>query len=439
MSSPFYASNGKGFYSVQWINTSYTGPIFKFRRSSDNALLDFYTSLDGKQVGTTLGGGGTSLSSWLSGSTAFVNTWYDQSTLGNHATQSTTARQPTYDSTSLCLNFVSSSSQFLNLPNGTVPSGNSNYTVVINHGTLQSQSGLLGSGTTSNNQENSFALTGTTYINYWWNNDFIAGSYAANNKVSWKYNGSTRFIYINGTLFSSANASGRNSGTANNYIGLGETANNNYANGQINCILIYSTALSDTDRLSAEYYTRVPETIIPPSYPCFREGTQILRLYRGVEDYTPVESLQRGDLIRTSTSGYKPISLIGQKQIYNSQKSDIKNRLYRYSTSICPELFEDLFVTGEHCALVNVLSDEKLQAVKEYMGDIYVTEGDYRVPAHLDERAVPYEKEGPVTIWHFALEHSDPKENYGVFANGLLVESASEDYLQNYSGMKLIE
>ena len=73
------------------------------------------------------------------------------------------------------------------------------------------------------------------------------------------------------------------------------------------------------------------------------------------------------------------------------------------------------------------------------MGDIYVSEGDYRVPAHLDERAVPYEKEGPMVVWHFALENENIYENYGVFANGLLVESASEQYLNEYSGMKMIE
>jgi hypothetical protein len=102
-------------------------------------------------------------------------------------------------------------------------------------------------------------------------------------------------------------------------------------------------------------------------------------------------------------------------------------------------LFEDLCVTGEHCALVNHLSAEKLAEVKEHMGDIYVTEGDYRIPACLDERAMPYSSDAPATIWHFALEHPDIYSNYGVFANGLLVESASQQYLEDLSNMKMVE
>lgn len=172
---------------------------------------------------------------------------------------------------------------------------------------------------------------------------------------------------------------------------------------------------------------------------CFLQGTRILRFRAGKEEYVAVESLKKGDLIKTSKSGYKSITRIGQRGFYNSPKSDTKTRLYRYRTAVCPELSEDLVITGEHCALVNVVGDEKLAEIREYMGDIYVSEGDYRVPAHLDERAVPYEKEGPMVVWHFALENENIYENYGVFANGLLVESASEQYLNEYSGMKMIE
>lgn len=179
----------------------------------------------------------------------------------------------------------------------------------------------------------------------------------------------------------------------------------------------------------------VPITI---TYPCFKQGTRILAFIKGREQYVPVETLKRSDLVKTSKSGYKSISLIGKKTIHNSPDSNIKNRLFRYSQHICPELIEDLCITGEHCALVNVVSDEKLQEIKDHMGKIYTTEGDYRVPAHLDSRAKPYEKEGLYTIWHFALENESPHANYGVYANGLLVESASEEYLQDYSNMELV-
>jgi len=201
-----------------------------------------------------------------------------------------------------------------------------------------------------------------------------------------------------------------------------------------------STSITFTDYTAQLYNGATPFGVpITLNISCFLQGTRILRFRAGKEEYVAVESLKKGDLIKTSKSGYKSITLIGQREFYNSPKSDTKNRLYRYRTAVCPELLEDLVITGEHCALVNVVSDEKLREIAEYMGDIYVAEGDYRVPAHLDERAVPYDKEGPMVVWHFALENENKHENYGVFANGLLVESSSEQYLNEYSGMKMIE
>jgi hypothetical protein len=58
--------------------------------------------------------------------------------------------------------------------------------------------------------------------------------------------------------------------------------------------------------------------------------------------------------------------------------------------------------------------------------------------AVLDEKAVPWVSEGKYTIWHFALEHPDIRMNYGVYANGLLVESSSIRYMKNYSNMQLV-
>jgi hypothetical protein len=49
-----------------------------------------------------------------------------------------------------------------------------------------------------------------------------------------------------------------------------------------------------------------------------------------------------------------------------------------------------------------------------------------------DERAIPYQSDEKTTVWHFALEHPDEKMNYGVFANGLLVECTSKLRMDSY-------
>ena len=177
---------------------------------------------------------------------------------------------------------------------------------------------------------------------------------------------------------------------------------------------------------------------LPAPIPCFLQGSKILRMNveTDAEEYVPVETLRRGDLIKTAESGYKAIQLIGYKTIENRPDSDIKSRLFIFKKS--GQMTEDLCVTGEHCALHKSLAAAKLEQIRDYMGDIYVTEGYYRVPAHLDENAEPYPVEGEATIWHFALEHDDVHWNYGVFANGLLVESCSVRKMAEFSDMSIL-
>jgi len=71
-------------------------------------------------------------------------------------------------------------------------------------------------------------------------------------------------------------------------------------------------------------------------------------------------------------------------------------------------------------------------------GDIYITDNKYRLPACVDLRNSVYEIPGPHTIYHLALENDDYKMNYGIYANGLLVETCSKRYLKELSKMELL-
>ena len=175
-------------------------------------------------------------------------------------------------------------------------------------------------------------------------------------------------------------------------------------------------------------------------YPCFLEGSKILRFNPDTyqDEYIAVERLRPGDLVVTAESGYKSIHSIGYKTIVNPRTDpNPSNRLYKFS---CKEMFEPLYITGEHCTLHREISTDKLAQITEHMGDVYITEEFYRIPAFLDDRATPYDgKDEPATIWHFALEHENVAHNYGVFANGLLVESCAIESLMDKSGMRLLE
>jgi hypothetical protein len=183
-------------------------------------------------------------------------------------------------------------------------------------------------------------------------------------------------------------------------------------------------------------------TPLPLYYMCFLEGTKIL-CYDSEskqEIERPVESLRKGDLVKTTLNGYMPIDIVGTSKIYNPANSmRSKNRLYKYSKENHPELNEDLVITGCHAVLVKQLSDEERRELIDVQGKVYATEDYYRLIACVDKRSQPYEKEGVFNIWHFALENENYFFNYGVYANGLKVETASKRMMKEMSGMDLIQ
>jgi hypothetical protein len=175
--------------------------------------------------------------------------------------------------------------------------------------------------------------------------------------------------------------------------------------------------------------------------PCFKEGTKILCLNAQMkEEYVPIENIRKGHLVKTSLNGFVPVCMIGKSTISNPGGDErIKNRLYKCSKTKYTDLFEDLYITGCHSILVNHLSDSQREKTMESLGDIFITDRKYRLMAYLDDRSEPYMETGKYTIWHLALENQDYYMNYGIYANGLLVESTSKRYMKELSGMKLIE
>ena len=180
--------------------------------------------------------------------------------------------------------------------------------------------------------------------------------------------------------------------------------------------------------------------IIKTSFTCFKEGTKILT----DKGYKTIENLRKGDLVKTLYNEYRPIYMIGKRNIYHVANTTerIKDQLYKCSHTEYDEIAEgeDLIITGCHCILVDEFKDEEQrQKTIEVNGKIYVTDRKYRLPICLDERASVYEIPGEYTIYHLALEHEDYYMNYGIYANGLVVESCSKRYLKEKSNMVIIE
>ncbi len=174
--------------------------------------------------------------------------------------------------------------------------------------------------------------------------------------------------------------------------------------------------------------------------PCFLEGTQILCQVDGKDTYMPVEQMRPGTLVKTSLDGYKKVEMIGTGPINNPGTTErTQNRLYKCTPTKYPELTENLFITGCHSILVDVLTDKEREETIKELGTIYVTSRKYRLMAVIDERAEPWESAGTYNIWHFALENDDYYSNHGVYANGLLVETCSKKNLKELSNMTIFE
>jgi len=175
---------------------------------------------------------------------------------------------------------------------------------------------------------------------------------------------------------------------------------------------------------------------------CFKEDSKILCFKQGKEQYIPIQNLRKGDLVKTLLHGYVPINMIGKTKMYNKATNErIKDQLYKCSQEQYPEIFEPLIITGCHSILVDEFKDEKERQETGNLnnGRFFATDDKHRLPACVDERASVYEKEGFFTIYHLALDNEDYYMNYGIYANGLLVETCSKRYLKELSKMEFIE
>ena len=190
---------------------------------------------------------------------------------------------------------------------------------------------------------------------------------------------------------------------------------------------------SSSDGLNLVIAQRASGIYTSPEYlPCFKEGTKILT----DQGYKLIEDLRKGDLIKTLKHDYLPVEILGKSEmVHQASKERIKDQLYECTKENYPDVLEPLNITGCHYILVDWLTQEQGEKTMEDFGDIYETDGKPRLNAYIDERATVYKVPGTYTIYHLALKNDDYYGNYGIYANGLLVESCSKRYLLEHSNM----
>ena len=134
--------------------------------------------------------------------------------------------------------------------------------------------------------------------------------------------------------------------------------------------------------------------------------------------------------------------MIGKNIInHNANKNRIKDQLYKYSKGVYPELIDDLIISGGHSILVEDFETEEQKSanIKYFGEELPKVDGLYKLLTYVNEKSCPYNEKGDFEIYHLSLENKEIDKEYGIYANGLLVESCSIIDFIKYSGLKMIE
>ena len=170
---------------------------------------------------------------------------------------------------------------------------------------------------------------------------------------------------------------------------------------------------------------------------CFKSGSMILT----ENGYVNVQDLQRGDRIKTMNGEYRTLEMIGKRNIFNpASEPRIIHQLYKYSKEDYPELIEDLVITGFHARLIDEYKDdEERENAHVLIHEDDKVDNKFKLPAYVDETSSVYEEKGMHNVFHIVLENEDIRGKYGIYANGMLVESCSKFDMINYAKMTMME
>jgi len=240
-----YTTNLAGAWSAdRRLLTSYTGSLFRVRRSSDSTETDIGYQTDGTVDSAAL-------LTFAGAGSAFVTTWYDQSGAGLNLTQTTAANQPRIVNSGVLDTQNSHASMFWDGTNdsiGAAWSGTASYTaytmavlkaagnfpmmVVLENGFQE----LRGNSTTGQLE----VTDGGTPCRQ------SASSVDTWAQLSWKRVSSTSLQgWMNNIAFAAASSASTRAATE---VTLGTRAGSFFANMYASELLVYSAAHDDTTR-----------------------------------------------------------------------------------------------------------------------------------------------------------------------------------------------
>lgn len=204
------------------------------------------------------------------------------------------------------------------------------------------------------------------------------------------------------------------------------SSTNNVSNDLV--VYAYKPYEDTISQWSVKYRDVSTFSYVPSTISCFGEYSQISTDigYKRIQDLVP------GMLIETFLDGYKPLKCLGKRYVtFFPSETLPENQLYCYMDT-------GLQITGKHCILVNELTDYQKWSIINMYGKIQRLDELYLLPAMFDDNATPTNIIGVRYVYHIVLESDTPNRQYGIFANGIIVETCSYNDFINYSYMERV-
>jgi hypothetical protein len=173
---------------------------------------------------------------------------------------------------------------------------------------------------------------------------------------------------------------------------------------------------------------------------CFNEDTKILcfNSETNEEYYTPVQNLKKGDLIKTHLHGYRKVDVMCKGRMRNSTIYFTRG-MYKMRKTETNDLVEDLIVTGGHSILVDELSEKEYDITVAIWGTTLKIDEKYLLMVGLSDKFERVEGEDIYTYYHFCVENDgDNETRYGIWANGVLVETPCKRDILEYKNATYI-
>lgn len=168
---------------------------------------------------------------------------------------------------------------------------------------------------------------------------------------------------------------------------------------------------------------------LPPDLSCLARNTDILL---ADESTIPIQSITPGMFIQTLSQKPKRVSTVGKKTVhFHKENKNKESMLYYYK-------YNKLSITGKHSLLVTDINDEDKSEIEKMFGCVKTIDGRYALPVYLDPNAVLVDNLETCDLYHIVLENDDINGSYGICANGIWVESCSENDFYTFSGMAVI-